>query len=619
VSTLGSSRAPIDARLERKLAATLLFVCAVWIALIARLFWLQVLQADEFRLSAERNSVRTRRVEATRGIVFDRAGAILVDSRPSFDVLVVPSEVPDVERTLQRVARLVGADPADVREAFGQPRGAERFQALRVAHDLPRDAVARVEDHLFALDGVSTHVAPVRSYVHGVLASHVLGALGEISARQLENRAYAGYRRGDVIGSRGVEAVLDRELRGRPGGVNVLVDAHGRELDRLDEIEPVPGRNVVLTLDLRVQRAAEEALEATGRTGAVVALDPTSGAVLALASRPAFDPNRFAGGIEQAEWAALVGDPLRPLQDRALQGQYPPGSTYKAITAIAGLEERAITPHWTIYCSGSHRLGRRRYRCWKRGGHGEVSLHRALVESCDVYFYQVAQRVGIERLAYYARVLGLGASTGIDLGAEMPGLVPTSAWKQRRFGEVWVEGETLSVGIGQGFNLLTPIQLARTYAAIGNGGTLWRPFVVREIRDPEGPVLERREPTAAAQVPVSEQTLALVRRALRGVVHDPHGTGYAMRGLPGGVEAAGKTGTAQVIALAEDVPEDEELIPIAHRDHAWFVTYVPPQNPRIAVAVVVEHGGHGGSAAAPIARRVVEAFLQTEGIQVARD
>jgi penicillin-binding protein 2 len=619
VSALTPSRAPIDARLERKLAGAMLFAIAVWIALIARLFWLQVLQGEEFRLSAERNSVRTRRVEAPRGIVLDRTGAILVDSRPAFDVLVVASEVPDLPRTLHRVARLVDLDPEEVGAKFGEPLGAARFQALPVARDVPRDALARVEDHLFALDGVSTHVAPVRSYPHGELAAHVLGALGEISARQLESRAYAGYRRGDVIGSRGVEALLDRELRGEPGGVNVLVDAHGRELDRLDEVDAVPGRNVVLTLDQRVQAAAEAALAETGRTGAIVALDPASGAVLALASRPAFDPNHFASGIDHEEWAALTTDPLRPLQDRALQGQYPPGSTYKVITAIAGLEEKAITPQWTTYCSGSYRLGRRRYRCWKRAGHGEVSLHRALVESCDVYFYQVAQRVGIERLAYYARELGLGSPTGIDLGGEVGGLVPTSAWKLRRFGQPWVEGETLSVGIGQGFNLLTPIQLARTYAAIANGGTLWRPFVVREVRDPEGPTLERRGPEPVSQVPVSEETLALVRRALRGVVHDPHGTGYVMRGLPGGVEAAGKTGTAQVIALAEDVPENDDEIPIAQRDHAWFVTYVPPENPRIVVAVVVEHGGHGGSAAAPVARRAVEAFLQAEGIQVAGD
>ncbi len=616
MNPLANARAPVDTRLERRLAGAVLLAIAAFAILIARLFWLQVLQSDEFRLDAERNSVRTRRVEAPRGILFDRTGAILVDSRPAYDVLLVPHQVDDLGASVERVARLAGLDPAATREKFGNPRGAERFRALPVAHDLSRDALAQVESRLFALDGVTTHVSPVRAYPHGALAAHLLGTIGEISAEQLDRREFAGYRRGDVIGTRGIEALLDRELRGEPGGVNVLVDAHGRELERLAEVEPGPGRNVVLTLDRRVQAAAEEALAATERAGAVVAIDPRDGAVLALASRPAFDPNRFALGIEREEWSALVEDPDKPLSNRALQGQYPPGSTFKTVTAIAGLEEKVITPEWRTYCAGSYRLGRRRYRCWKKEGHGEVSLHRALVESCDVYFYQAAQRVGIERLAYYSRALGLGKPTGIELGHESGGLVPTPAWKLRRFSEPWVEGETLSVGIGQGFNLLTPIQLARLYAAVGNGGTLWQPHVVREIRSAEGEPVEVREPVATGELPVSEATLALVQRALRGVVHEAHGTGYVMRGLPGGVEAAGKTGTAQVVAMGEVIPEEDEL-PIQHRDHAWFATYAPATDPRIAVAVIVEHGGHGGSAAAPVARKVVEAFLAGEGLEVA--
>lgn len=616
MNPLAHARPPVDARLERRLAGAVLLAMAAFALLLARLFWLQVLQSDAFRLSAERNSVRTRRVEAPRGILYDRNGTILVDSRPAYDVLIVPHQVDDLGASVERVARLTGLDPVSTLEKLGTPRGAERFQALRVAHDVSRDALARVESRLFALDGVTTHVTPVRAYPFGPLAAHLLGTLGEISADQLERREFAGYRRGDVIGTRGVEALLDRTLRGEPGGVNVLVDAHGRELEQLEEVEPVPGRNVVLTLDRRVQSAAEEALAATGHNGAVVAIDPRDGAILALASLPSFDPNRFALGIERAEWTALVDDPGKPLSNRALQGQYPPGSTFKTVTAIAGLEEKVITPEWHTYCAGSYRLGRRRYRCWKPEGHGEVSLHRALVESCDVYFYQVAQKVGIERLAYYARALGLGKPTGLELPHEAGGLVPTPAWKLRRFAEPWVDGETLSVGIGQGFNLLTPIQLARLYAAVGNGGTLWQPRLVQEIRSFEGEPVEVREPKATGELPVSAATLALVQRALRGVVHDPHGTGYVMRDLPGGVEAAGKTGTAQVVAMGEDVPDEKEL-PVEQRDHAWFVTYAPAQDPRIAVAVIVEHGGHGGSAAAPVARKVVEAFLATEGLDVA--
>jgi penicillin-binding protein 2 len=611
VNPLAGSRSPIEGMLERRLAGAALFAVAVFGLLIARLFYLQVLEGDRFRVSAERNSVRTHRLEAPRGILFDARGRILADSRPSFDLLVVPHETRDLDRTLSRVARLAGLDVPAMHARVGErPVGRRRFQALRVAHDLDRDALVRLESWLWSLDGVLTQVTPVRSYLHGALAAHVLGALGEISARQLESRDFAGYRRGDVIGKRGVEALFDRQLRGRPGGVNVLVDAHGRELERLDEVEPEPGHNVVLTLDLRLQLAAEEALRETERSGAVVALEPQTGRVRALVSQPAFDPNPFAIGIDHASWQALVDDPLKPLQNRALTGQYPPGSTYKVVTAIAGLEEGVIDPLQTTYCAGSYRLGRRRYRCWRRGGHGDVDLHRAIVESCDVYFYQAARAVGVDRLAYYARALGLGQPVGIDLGGEAAGLVPTSAWKERRFGEVWVAGETLSIGIGQGFNLWTPLQLAHAYAAIATGGERWRPFVVERVHTPDGRIVERRGPEELGEVAVSAATLERVRRALRGVVHDERGTGWAMRRLPGDVEAAGKTGTAQVVALEAEPIEDEESVPIERRDHAWFVTYVPAAEPRLVVAVLVEHGGHGGSAAAPIARRVVEAFLE---------
>jgi penicillin-binding protein 2 len=285
-----------------------------------------------------------------------------------------------------------------------------------------------------------------------VSAAHVLGTLGEINKRQLASRRYAGYRLGDVVGQSGVESLLERELRGRPGGRSVLVDVQGRELEVLREVAPQAGNNVVLTLDHRLQRVAEEALEATGRAGAIVALDPRTGEVLALVSRPAFDPNRFAAGIDPESWQEMVTDPRRALPNRALQGQYPPGSTYKVVTAIAGLEEKVIRRDTTVYCGGSFRLGRRRYRCWKQGGHGEVQLHRAIVESCDVFFYRVGLELGVDRLAYYARALGLGQPTGLELGPEEAGLVPTAAWKERRFQEPWIQGETLSAAIGQGFN-----------------------------------------------------------------------------------------------------------------------------------------------------------------------
>jgi penicillin-binding protein 2 len=613
---LGPGGTPADPGLERRLPLGAFVVVFFWTILFARLFFLQVVEGDRFRVSAERNSVRTHRVAAPRGIVKDRYGEILVDSRPAFRVLVVPHEAGDLRQTLHKVA-LITAEPEEfLSERLGEPTGRARFQPRVLLHDVDRDTLARVEARLWALPGVLTQASPLRAYRFGESASHVLGALGEINRRQLSSKRYAGYQLGDVVGQSGVEALLEHELRGRPGGRSVLVDVQGRELELLGEVEPQAGRNVVLTLDHHLQQVAEKALDSTGKAGAIVALDPRTGEVLALVSRPAVDPNLLAAGIDHESWQQLLDDPGKALQNRALQGQYPPGSTYKVVTAIAGLEEGVIDQDRTVHCAGSYRLGRRRYRCWRRGGHGEVDLHRAIVESCDVFFYTVGREIGVDRLAYYARALGLGRSTGIELSPEEAGLVPTAAWKVRRFREPWIEGETLSLAIGQSFNLLTPIQLASVYAAIANGGTRYRPHVVRRIEEPDGEPVRINGRQGLGEVPVSRETLETVRRALRGVVHDEHGTGAVVRWLPGRVEAAAKTGTAQVVALSDHV--DEEDVPEHQRDHGWFVTYAPADAPRIVVAVLVEHGGHGSSSAGPLARDVLQAFFTPEEARVAR-
>jgi penicillin-binding protein 2 len=544
--------------------------------------------------------------------VLDRNGETLVHSRPSFEVLVVPNETADAATTLARIAGLTGRDLATVQASYGSPRGRARFQPRLVADDLDRDALAAVETRLWALGGVLTQVNPVRGYRYGSSAAHMLGWLGEISPEQLREKEFQSYKQGDIIGRGGIEKLLDADLRGRPGGRNLLVDAHGRELELLSQIEAQAGRNVVLTLDHRLQLAAETALDNDGHSGAVVALDPNTGEILALASRPSFDPNRFAVGVDPAAWRALIQDPHKPLMNRALQGQYPPGSTYKVVTAIGGLEEKLIDRHTEVFCGGSFRLGRRTYRCWKQGGHGTVDVHKALVQSCDVFFYKVGLELGVNRLSYYARALGLGARTGIELNGEMPGLVPTKEWRQLRDGAPWVEGDTVSVSIGQGQNLWTPLQLAAAYAAIANGGTRYRTHIVKRVLEPDGTLVREVEPEVTGEVAVSAQTLEIVRRGLEGVVHEPHGTGYVMKNLPGGVHAAGKTGTAQVVGMPVNERVDSEDLIRQHRDHAWFVTYAPADHPRIVVAVLAEHGGHGGSAAAPIARQVVTRFLDDE-------
>jgi penicillin-binding protein 2 len=612
VNRLTATGSPADAIVERRLTALAVFVVAVWMLLVTRLFYLQVVQGDVYRISAERNSVRTQRVDAPRGVITDRNGEVLVGSRPSFDVLVVPHETEDVPTTLSRIAGLTGRDLETVRASYGEPRGRMRFQPQRVAHDLDRDALARVEGRLWALGGVLTQVTPVRGYRYGDSAAHLLGWLGEVGADQLTKKEFQSYRRGDIIGVGGIEKLLDTDLRGRPGGRNLLVDAHGRELQMLSSVDPEPGRNVVLTIDHRLQEAAEAALERDHKSGAVVALDPRTGEILALVSHPAFDPNEFAIGVDPERWRELTSDPFRPLMNRALQGQYPPGSTYKVVTAIGGLEEKLIGMHSEVTCGGWFKLGRRTYRCWRPGGHGVVDLHTAIVQSCDVFFYKLGLDLGVDRLAYYARELGLGARTGIELSGEMTGLVPTKEWKERRDGTPWVEGDTVSLSIGQGMNLWTPLQLAAAYSAIVNGGIRYRPHVVKRIEEPDGRIVHSVDAEVLGELPFSAQTLEAVKSGLVGVVNEPHGTGAVMKGLPGGVIAGGKTGTAQVVALPQGARANLEDVEHEDRDHAWFVTFAPADAPRIVVSVLVEHGGHGGSAAAPIARDVVTRFLENE-------
>lgn len=607
----------VEAYLERRIAAAVLIVLIVWLGLLGRLFYLQVVEGERFRDSAERNSVRTYRVKASRGMLLDTDRRILMDSRPSFDVMLVPHDAGDLNTVVARLADLVGINPELALERVGNPRGRARFEPIAVARDLDRAALARVGARLWALPGVTIRATAIRHDRFSGQASHLLGWMGEISAKELDSSRFAAYRRGDVIGKEGVERLMDRDLRGRDGGANVIVDAYGRPSgEPLAVLEPEPGKNVVLTIDHDLQAVAEAQFDKIERSGAVVALDANTGAVRVLLSRPGFDPNLFSIGLAQEDWAKLVNDRGKPLHNRALLGQYPPGSTYKVVTALAGLERGVIKPGFGVNCRGSHKLGRRRYRCWKRGGHGYVDLHRAIVQSCDVFFYQVGEllkteeTLGIDALAFYSRALGGGNSTGIDVGREAAGLVPTSAWKERRFSEPWIQGETLSAAIGQGFNLWTPLQLANAYAAIANGGKRNRPFVVERVEDPHGRLLSETKPALIEELPVSVDSLDQVRAGLAGVVQERRGTGYAMRNLPGGVLAAGKTGTAQVVALAKDPIENEEDIKIEHRDHAWFATYVPADDPELVVVVLVEHGGHGGSAAAPIAREIVVRYLE---------
>ena len=618
-----------EAPSELRLGLIALAILAVFGLFILRLFQLQILEGADLADRSLRNSVRTVRLEAPRGDIVDREGRVLATSRPAFRVQVIANDLRDGDATLSVLGELLGRDSTEIEKQVGRPTGRRRFQPVVVEGDLGYEARARIEAHRYALPGVVTDMVPRRDYVERQSAAHLLGTIGQIDAQQLGQAAFSGYRAGDVIGKYGLEFGLESHLRGRTGGRNLVVDVAGQEIDVIEEVAPVPGGRLVLTLDLDLQRAAEEAFRAKGpgeadRMGALVAIDPRNGDVLAMVSRPAYDPNLFAGGIDASAWASLTGDAWHPLRNRAISGQYPPGSTYKPFVALAALSEGKIDAETTVFCPGYYRLGRRVYRCWKRSGHGEVNLAAALRDSCDVFFYRVGVELGVDAIASFARRFGLGARTGVSLQGEAAGLVPTRAWKERVRGESWIKGETVSAAIGQGYDLVTPIQLANAYAALAHGGERFPPRLVQRLESWDGEVVADNPTGESEQAGVDPAFLDQVREGLIAVVEGTpampgteqspptrpvQGTGARARVT--GLSVAGKTGTSQVVRL--DVVESmgDQEIPIRYRDHALFAAYAPVEAPEIAVAVVVEHAGQGGgTVAAPIAREVIAKWFE---------
>jgi penicillin-binding protein 2 len=585
---------PLDV-LKRFLVATLI-ILTVFFALVVRFWYLQIAKGSYFKQLSEKNRVRVLDVPPSRGIIFDRNGIMLVSSRPSFNLYVIPDDVQDWEGLKNRLSRLLKMEPEEIEQRYSD-RKVGPLKPIPIKLDISRDELGLLETFKFLLTGIYIEVSPQRDYPLGVVAPHLIGYLGEITSRQIKSGLFPERRMGDMIGQWGLENQWQADLGGVKGGRYLEVDALGDEIRPLYYKESVAGNNLITALDWKLQQAAQEALK--GKTGAVVALKPTTGEVLALVSTPAFDPTTFSRGLSAKEWNTTINDPLKPLQNRALQGQYP-GSTYKIITALAALEEKVITPATQFHCSGGLPFGNRVFHCWRKGGHGSVDLHKAIVQSCDVYFYQVGQRLGVDRLAHYARLFGLGELTGIPLPHEKKGLIPTSAWKLSRYKVPWQPGETLSIAIGQGYDLVTPIQMAVLTAAVANGGTVYRPQLVKRLVSAQGVVLREFPPLRIHQANISPESLKLVRRGLAGVVNEPGGTGGACR-LPG-IIAAGKTGTAQVVALGK------KAFAGSSRDHAWFVAFASLESPEIAVAVLVEHGGHGGEAAAPIARKLFAAY-----------
>ena len=599
-----TNKAELDA-LKKRINFAIGVVIVLMSILVLRLWYLQILKGDEYARRSENNRVRLQWISAPRGNLLDRKGRLLVGSRPYFNVVLIREDAPEPGRVLQRLARILKVDVNVLLDRIRESSGLPPHVPIRLREDIDWRTLVYIEQHQYDLPGIRIEVQPSRTYPYHNLASHLIGYLGRINENEIARLKDEHYQPNDQIGKLGLEKIYEQILRGEKGKRYVEVNAQGFEQREINVQEPLPGDDLKLTIDLDLQQVAEHALE--GKAGAAVVMEVNTGRVLVFASSPPLELEEFVGGISLAAWRRMQDNPLHPFINKVIQGQYPPGSTYKIVTALAGLGEGIITPETLVYCNGSMMLYGRRYHCWKRSGHGPVVLKKALAQSCDIYFYQTGLKVGVDTLAAYANSMGLGRKTGIRLEHEKAGLAPTKEWKQRRRKEAWQEGETLSVAIGQGFNLATPLQICEMTATLANGGTRYRPLVVGERLGPDGQVVESYAPEVMGHAKGTKAQLALIREGLIEAVNGKHGTGAVAR--LDDVLVAGKTGTAQVVRLKQYRHLREEDIPYKYRDHAWFTCFAPADNPEIAITVLVEHGRHGGSGAGPVARAILDAYF----------
>ena len=564
-----------------------------------RLWHLQIREGPYYRDLSENNRTRSVVVEPARGLIYDRHGVLLANNVPSFTLYVSLEDVKDRDLLIDQLSTLLGLDAALVRTKL-TARGSKQLPR-KVKGRLTLREATLIESHRLDLPGVMVQVESQRNYPGGEMASHLLGYVGEVSPEQLEKPEFADLHQGSIVGQYGVEKFFDQLMRGQAGQKSIEVDAVGHEKRTVVVEQPHAGDNLYLTIDARLQKAAEHLLGE--ESGAIVALDPRTGDVLAMASRPGFDPNVLSRELTPKQWADIVQDEGRPLNNRASQGQYPPGSVFKVMMAAAALETKTVTPETSIFCNGGYQFGRRLYHDWKAGGHGAVDLRRALVQSCDVYFYTIGQRMGIETMASFAHQFGLGEETGIELPSERVGIVPSEAWKRKAKNEPWLPGETISASIGQGYVNVTPLQMASLIGTVANDGVTFRPRLVQAVLDRATGELQRRPAVPKRTVTLKPGILSRIREALAGVVKEGTGT----RAQSALVTIGGKTGTAQVAALRTGPEKD---IPKKFRDHAWFVAFAPVEAPTIAVAVLGEHLGHGGSASAPLAKELIETYIK---------
>lgn len=597
------------------LVALLLFGAGAY-----RFLQLQVMDGPRYREFSENNHIIQRRIPAERGLILDRRERILVKNRPNFQLWLNPSRGGRRNEDFEALANALGFSSGEREAMRRRLDSASSLQPVMLQERLDRDMVAKVETGRSAWPSAEIQSASQRHYPHGTLLGPVIGYIGEISRAQLDRMPLDLYRQGDLVGVTGLEARYEQELHGRPGFRSVLIDARGHEVAGLSkkryeswlgqftaqDVPPVRGQTIVLTIDLDLQQEAEAALE--GQQGAIVMMDVRTGALLALASVPSFNPDALSPPLLPGVWSTLSNDPTHPLVNKATRQHYPPGSIFKVVTALSALEHGKATAETTVGCPGRYRVGNRDYRCWNKHGHGPVSMHDSIVRSCDVFYYEMGMRLGIDALAETAEELGLGRATGLDMPGEIPGIMPSTAWKRRVLKDSWYDGENTSAAIGQGYVLVTPLQMARLYAYLAwPEPGLVVPALVERITGDRNEILYQHEPRHDSVPEIALEHVALMRKALHGVVNEPGGTGH--RAAIEGFAVSGKTGTAQVVRQ-EEPSEHDDTVEYKLRDHAWFTAFAPHEQPEVSISVIVLHGGHGGAAAAPIARRMLARYKE---------
>jgi penicillin-binding protein 2 len=593
-----------------RLAVSAGVVLAVFMVLLVRLFYVQVLRHDYYHTLAENNRISIVPIIPNRGLILDRNAAVLAHNYAAYTLEITPSKAGPLEPLIAQLSEVVEIAPKDRKRFRKLLDEGHDFASLPIRTRLSDEEVARFAANKYRFAGVDIRARLFRHYPNGEIGSHVLGYIGRLTksdVADLEKEGIAAnYTGSDFIGKTGLEGRYERELHGTTGFEEVETDAGGRAVRTLRSTLPVSGNNLLLSLDARLQDVAERVFG--DRRGALIAMEPATGGVLALVSKPGFDPNLFVDGIDPQNWDVLNSSPDHPLNNRALQGVYPPGSTIKPFMALAALELNKRSPRYTIADPGFFTLGgSHRWRDWKQGGHGMVDLHKSIVVSCDTYYYGLAHDLGIENIHRFLSQFGFGKRTGIDIDGEVGGLLPSEQWKLKRFQQKWFPGDTISVGIGQGYNLATPMQLAHATSVLANRGVIFRPHIVRHVQNSQTNALRSIEVEPVGRIELKDGNLRQITEAMVDVLK-PGGTA-AVAGSGSEYRIAGKTGTAQVIGIKQNEKYDERRVQERHRDHALFVAYAPADAPTIAVAVLVENGGHGSSSAAPVARKVMDFYL----------